>query len=339
MVEKGVKISLIIPVYNAELYLRKCLDSVITQKYQNWEAFIIDDASDDKSPEILDYFKKKDKRINVYRNNNNKGPGETRNLALSYATENKNTKSFSSEYIVFLDSDDWIEDDYFLSISEMAEKSYPDIIFIDLIQEKPNGEFIKYERMSSYNKSSQETIIRHQMTGKLPWGGVRKAVKKDLIVENNITYSNDIIGEEALYSFKLLYNAKKIKFIDKALYHYVIHSNSQSGSYNPNPYGPVCESLRFYLKEINAYKKYESSLISFAFTALIVSFYRNAQYHKFSESVNQSRLALKEYKKNYGFNLDKSSLEIRTRIVLPFIKLNLVVPIVLLAKVKAFLSN
>lgn len=339
MVESEVKISVIIPVYNSEQYLKKCLDSIVSQKYQNWEAFVIDDASHDNSFKIMSNYAKKDSRIKVFRNARNQGPGRTRNIALEYVFKSNNLGLNNKEYIVFIDSDDWVEEEYFLSISHIADRKDSDVIFVDIIQEDATGNFIKSERMSAYKGKPKETIIRHQMTGKMPWGGVRKAVKKDLLIKKDIKYSEDEIGEEALYSFKLLYYAKRIEFIDKSLYHYVIHPNSQSGSYNNDPYGPICEELGKYMKKINVYEKYKNTLVSFAFTALIVSIYRSILYYGFNEAVAESKLALKKYRQAFGFNLDKDSLEPRVRFVLPFAKLNFVLPILLLGKAKTHLNS
>jgi glycosyltransferase involved in cell wall biosynthesis len=337
MSDSTIKILVLIPVYNAAKYLKKCLDSVLNQSYPNWEAFVIDDASTDESYQLLEKYAAKDKRINIYRQVVNQGPGITRNEAIKYAYENANQLCNSSKvgYIVFLDSDDWIDKDYFQSIAEVANKEKADIIFVDLIQEKESGDFIKHERMSAYKNKSKDTIIRHQMTGKFPWGGVRKAVKIDLVIINNIKFTNDAIGEEAIYSFKLLYLAKKIGFIERSLYHYVIHQNSQSGLHDDNPYGRVCTKMEEYLREINVYDQYKNTIASFAFTALIVSIYRSSQYYAFYKVIKQSYFALRKYRHNYGFNLDKDSLEMRTRCILPFAKLNLVFPIVLIAKIKA----
>ncbi|MDR6121161.1 glycosyltransferase involved in cell wall biosynthesis [Bacillus sp. SLBN-46] len=334
MSEPVIKISVIIPVYNSSNYIKKCLESLIEQSYSNWEAYVIDDASTDDSFKLLSHVAKEDSRIKVFHHELNRGPGHTRNEGIMYASERNKTLQNGEGYIVFLDSDDWIEKTYFQSIVEVAIKDKADVIYVDLIQENESGKFIKYERMSEYKDQPIETIIRHQMTGKLPWGGVRKAVKTNLIAENNIRFSSDAIGEEAIYSFKLLYNAKKVGFIEKFLYHYVIHTNSQSGKRDENPYGPVCLKMREYLRESNLYDIYKNTLTSFAFTAVIVSIYRNTQYYDFYKAIKQSKEAMEKFRNDYGFDLDKYSLELRTRCVLPLARLNFVFPIVMAAKLK-----
>lgn len=339
MKKNAVKILVLIPVYNAEKYLRKCLDSVILQKHRNWEAYIIDDASDDNSYQILTEYAHCDKRVNVFRNEHNKGPGITRNICLNKASSNSSSELGAIEYIVFIDSDDWIEDTYFQSIFDIASSQNPDLIFVDLVQEYVSGKLVKYERMSAYKYKAKETIIRHQMTGKLPWGGVRKVVRKDLLVDNKINYSDDPIGEEALYSFKILFHSKKIQFIDKPIYHYVIHDDSQSRKRDEDPYGPISRKIESYLKDNNMYEEFRNTHISLMYTALIVSIYKKSGYYNFKSTLSQAKDALRDYDNTYGFDLDKNSLDIRTRCILPFARLKWAFPIVLLAKIKGLVGN
>jgi len=323
-----VKISVIIPVYNAEKYLYKCLDSVINQTYKYWEVIAIDDGSQDNSYSILLNYAFRDERFKVF-SHNNQGPGNTRNKAI---------ESVTGDYIVFLDSDDYIETNYFEDLVICASKNNSDVIFIDVIQENPNGKLIKYETMSKYKKSPKDTIIRHQMTGKLPWGGWRKAVKYSLITNNNIKYSKDDVGEEALFSFRVLFHAKVISFIDKICYHYVNYPNSQSKKGDDDPWSGVCEKIKKYLQNTGLFDKYKTTINSFGYTALIVSIYRITQNYKLDEALNKSKYALGIFKKKYSFNLDKDSLEVRTRCLIPFARLNLVFPIVVVAKLKALVT-
>ena len=95
------KISVIVPVYNAEAYLDKCIESLIRQSYDNLEIILIDDKSTDKSLKICYEWRERDERISVFEHSNNKGQASARNLGLEKA---------SGKYITFVDSDDWIEE-------------------------------------------------------------------------------------------------------------------------------------------------------------------------------------------------------------------------------------
>lgn len=323
-----MKISVIIPVYNMGQYLNRCIDSVISQSYTNWEVIAVDDGSVDNSFSILLNYASIDERFKVS-THENKGPGYSRNVAISIAT---------GDYIVFLDSDDYIDNNYFEGLIENVKDNSSDVIFIDVLQENSTGELIKPEKMSKYKGCSKDTIIRHQMTGKLPWGGCRKAVKTKLILDNYIRYSNDIVGEEALFSFRILYHAKKVSFIDKPYYHYVNYPNSQSKKGNDDPYGNICKNIERHIMGIGEYDAYKATICSFAYTSFILNVYKVTQNYNFSNARKLSNLAFIQYKNDYGFNLELDSLEIRTRCMLPFSRMNLVLPIVIIAKIKSVLK-
>lgn len=110
-------ITIIIPVYNVEKYLRECIDSVIAQTYKNLEIILVDDGSIDKSGEICDEYSKKDSRIRVIHKKNG-GLSDARNVALDIA---------KGEYIGFIDSDDYIEKDMFETLYKLAEKYHAEI--------------------------------------------------------------------------------------------------------------------------------------------------------------------------------------------------------------------
>lgn len=318
----SVKISVIIPVYNAERYLYKCLESVMNQTYSDWEVIAIDDGSQDSSFSILLEYASKDKRFKVS-SQENQGPGYTRNKAI---------ESISGDYVVFIDSDDYINVNYFEELVTSVSKNDPDIIFIDVIQENQDGKLLKYETMSKYKNSSKDTILRHQLTGKLPWGGVRKAVKASLIIDKNIRYSKDTVGEEALFSFQVLFHASKISFIDKVCYHYVNYPNSQSKKGEDDPWGGVCDNLKQYIYEQSLENEYGKTINSFAYTALVVSIFRISQRNPIGMAVRKSRERLNKFKSKYNYDLEKDTLETRTRCVLPILRFGMVSPVILVSK-------
>lgn len=319
-----MKISVVIPVYNAENYIRKCLDSVIYQTYTDWEVIAIDDGSKDSSYNILIEYANKDSRIKVVKQKNS-GAGSARNKGILNAT---------GKYIVFLDSDDYINESYFQEIYDIASQNHSDVIFVDVLQEKVNGELIKYERMSKYKGKSKDTIIRHQMTGKLPWGGVRKAVKASIIKTNNIMYSDDIVGEEALFSFQVINNSEVIDFISNPHYHYINYPNSQSKKGDEDPWGGVCKNIEKYLIDNDLLDKYKYTINSLALTSCMISIYRICQKNDLKKSIYLGKYAINNFKLNYGYEIDIDSLEKRVILMLFLFRFNLVWIIVLIAKLK-----
>ena len=112
-------ITIIVPIYNVEQYLPKCIDSIINQTYQNLEIILVDDCSTDGTYKILEDYAKKDNRIKLIRNEKNLQNAETRNVGIRVAT---------GKYLYFIDSDDWIDSDYIENMVEAAEKSEADVV-------------------------------------------------------------------------------------------------------------------------------------------------------------------------------------------------------------------
>lgn len=108
---KQLRIAAVVPVYNTDLYLEECLDSILAQTYENFDVYVINDASTDKSEKILEEYKLKDPRILLYHTPNNVGVSRARNHALALIE-----KSCNYDIICFIDSDDVVMADYFESI-------------------------------------------------------------------------------------------------------------------------------------------------------------------------------------------------------------------------------
>lgn len=157
-----MKISVIVPVYNAEEYLKNCIMSVVRQTYGNWELILVDDGSSDGSLSIADLAAEKDERIRVI-HQKNAGPGAARNRGI---------KEASGDYVVFLDSDDYIDKNYFQLLVPKARIN--DVVFIDVCQIDGKGKLLKEEKMSQYKTWTKDRLIRSQMTGKVQWGGGKK---------------------------------------------------------------------------------------------------------------------------------------------------------------------
>ena len=127
-------VSVIMPVYNCEKYLKESIESVISQSYQNWELIIVDDGSKDKSVSIIKSYMEKDKRIQLYKNESGEhGPGIARNYGM---------EKIRGKYTYFIDADDWIEKDLLQDTVTLAEKKHADIVPFGFIIED-NGKKIK----------------------------------------------------------------------------------------------------------------------------------------------------------------------------------------------------
>jgi glycosyltransferase involved in cell wall biosynthesis len=218
----GPKISIIIPVYNTEKYLGKCLESATSQTYTNLEIIIIDDGSTDRSPAIMDDLKKKNKKITVLRKKN-EGLSKTRNLGISLST---------GYYILHLDSDDWIEPDMCSVLGEAARVTNADIITTNIFKEEVGKTTIKRECFKKNCMQPEEYLHDFSLYPCLNscWN---KLIKRNLYMDNNIKHYEDIsLGEDCSALLRVIVHAKKILYIDKAFYHYNLKSNGMSRNIN-----------------------------------------------------------------------------------------------------------
>lgn len=261
-------ISIIVPVYNASRYLDRCINSIIKQTYQRWELLIIDDGSTDDSYKIAMKFSRDDCRIKVF-HQNNLGAGAARNIGIKVA---------KGDYVVFVDSDDKIKPEYLSLLAAHNE----DVVFIDVENMSEKGKVLSYLKMSKKSHLSQETILRYQMTSKLPWGGWRKCVKTTLLHDNGIQYSTNIVGEEAVYSFMLLYYAKSIGFINQPVYSYIQRASSLSHSIIEDPYGEVVKSLKQIIASLGEYSKYKNTIRAFQLTSSAINANCIAKYNSYN---------------------------------------------------------
>ena len=274
-------ISVIVPVYNSENYIRRCVNSILAQSYTNWELYLIDDGSKDNSLNIIKEFEKSDSRIKAI-HQENKGAGAARNKGISLV---------KGEYIVFIDSDDYIEDYYF----DLLSKHKEDVVFIDVNRRNESGKIVSVEKLSIFKGKEKEEILRGQMTGKILWGGVRKAVKLSFLKKNNIQYSNHHVGEEAIYSFLVLYYADNFSFLDLPVYNYEVHRNSLSQSFQEDPWGAVVVSMKKQIINLNCYPKYADTLNGFFITAKAVSLSKLAKKYKYKEFKKEAIKKCKRY--------------------------------------------
>lgn len=301
-------ISVIVPVYNADKYIDRCVNSIISQTHSDWELFLIDDGSKDNSLKKIKEYEQKDKRITAI-HQDNQGAGVARNNGLKYV---------SGDYVVFVDSDDYIEEKYFELLSEHNE----DVVFIDVNRRNEKGEITAQERLSSYKGTDKDDILRGQMAGKILWGGVRKAVKRGLLEEHSIRYSNLKVGEEAIYSFQLLYYAESISFIETTVYNYEVHAGSLSQTFQDDPWGPVAIALREKAKTMGCYETYADTLNCFIYTAGIVSLEKLAKLNSFSEYRIKSKKRMQQVieQLDEDYPIDYKHMNLKARVLSPFVK-------------------
>ena len=211
------KLSIIVPVYNVEKYLPKCLESLIKQTLKDIEIICVNDGSMDNSLAILKEFASKDSRIKII-DNQHQGVAKTRNTGIEQST---------GEYIGFVDSDDYIDIDFFEKLYNSATKSNSDIAIASILKHK------NFFNIYNAKYTKEEIAITIQDKIKLcedkkhfffyAWN---KIYHSGFIKENNIKFSEGQIYEDVMFAIKALYYSNKIISVYGTKYHYIEHENS-----------------------------------------------------------------------------------------------------------------
>lgn len=275
-------ISVIVPVYNVEKYLNKCVDSILNQTYTNIEIILVDDGSKDKSGSICDEYEKTDKRVKTI-HQSNAGVCSARNIALS---ESK------GKWVAFIDSDDWVEKKYIEELYKCAIKTNSDIVACG------------YNRVTGSNKecinnsgettelSPREFLIKvlNPQTG---MGFCHMKLYKRKIIKDVLFNVNLSVGEDALFNEQIVSNMDKMCILQKALYNYRINQNSVVRRYDAEyaiKYLRAMEITKEYL--LKKYSEDEEIIQNYynfvAFHVLLVAV--NYCYTKDNNSKNKTEL-------------------------------------------------
>ena len=207
--------SVIVPVYNDDLHLPRCLDSILTQTYQEFECLLINDGSTDTCPIICDNYSKKDKRINVY-HKKNEGISKTRQFGLDHA---------KGSYVLFIDSDDWIETSYFINIYQSIKDENADILYINFYNESTKGKQELYIQKPCVNDNDK--VIKQILKGELYSCLWNIVFKKDFYINNKLKFNKSVnYGEDTLFIVEALFNKPTIKRINGTFYHHTFNINS-----------------------------------------------------------------------------------------------------------------
>lgn len=210
-------VSVIIPVYKVEWYLRKCLDSVINQTYQNLEIILVDDGSPDGCPKICDKYANKDNRIKVIHKKNG-GLSDARNKGLDVAT---------GEYITFIDSDDWVSLSYIESfVSAVKKDPQCEIISAGFtrVEKKSNSVFFVKTEFEFHNNVEITQFFCEK--NEIPISAWNKLYKSSFIKKHQLSFKKGLLFEDQLWCFQCYTLANHVKHIPLSLYFYRVRNDS-----------------------------------------------------------------------------------------------------------------
>lgn len=254
------KISVIVPVYNVENYLSRCLDSLISQTLRDIEIICVNDGSTDKSLVILRDYAQKDSRIKVI-NQENTGVSVARNNALEVAI---------GEFIGFVDSDDWVSPDFYENLYNGAVENNAEIACSNIIktfENKKESNFLMYKKMQVSETISDKLEVARIPEFNYIWNRI---YKREALIKNNIKFLESNLFEDALFSLKALTLLGKMVTVKKGAYYYFDNKNSLTNNSNllKTDFLKNCRRIREYIQEnhlvwkfLNIYPYYRKDVI------------------------------------------------------------------------------
>ena len=206
-----VDISIIVPIYNASKYLNKCLDSLVNQTKKELEFILVNDGSTDDSDSIIKNYS--DNRIKYFKRSNH-GIGKTRNFGINKST---------GKYIMFLDSDDYLDLEACELLYKKIEKDNSDLVVFDFYRVSDSLEPVIIRNFKGTNLRENPNLLLE-----INLGIANKIFRLNIIKENNIKFIEDLKYEDAPFVVEYFKYARKISKLDAKLHYYVIHDNSET---------------------------------------------------------------------------------------------------------------
>ena len=238
------KVSVIVPIYNVEKYLEKCINSLLSQTLEDIQIILVNDGSKDNSGNIAKEYEKNNKNRIIYVEKENGGLSDARNYGLKYAT---------GDFIAFLDSDDYIEKNAYEEMYNKAIEENADYVECDFIWEFPNK--IRVDKQYPYkNKKEMLSFVRV-----VAWN---KLIKRQLITDNNLEFPKGLRYEDVEFTYKLIPFINKFAYVDKPFIHYVQREGSIANVQNERTaeiFTVLNNVIEFYKKN-NIYEEYRNEL-------------------------------------------------------------------------------
>lgn len=252
-------VSIIVPVYNAEKFLKKCLDSICRQTYKNLEILLIDDGSDDHSRIICEQYAMQDHRIEVEIKDNG-GVSSARNVGIEKAT---------GKYIMFVDSDDICKpNEVFVALEAIEENQVDEVIFgmcAESSKQSNKQVFNKHKFVGKEIRNNIDYIMLHGLSS--PWN---KIYLRDNIIKWGIRFDETLsLGEDLNFNIRYLLNCKSILYIPEVLYLYHIENSTATKRYREDMYEQRLLSLN---KMVQIFQDYDMQYLHYGFSRVKLTY-------------------------------------------------------------------
>lgn len=258
----NVKVSVIIPFYNTKMYLKKCLDSIMNQNLKEIEIIIVNDCSEDDPENVLNEYLN-DKRVTIINHKTRKAAGGARNTALKIA---------KGEFISFIDSDDWVDINFIKTLYTAAIEYDADISMSGLIREYDVNRAhpvykCKYDDFMLLNSDVAFRIMTNEYKYgfKIIPSALNKLYKKDFLLKNNITFIENILFEDQLFSYQVMLCANNILCVPGTLYHHYKRTGSIVQSFSKKNIVDLdysYQEIKKYLIEKDLFNRYKNNYYS-----------------------------------------------------------------------------
>lgn len=291
-------ISIIVPVYNVEKYIHRCIDSIISQTFSDFELILIDDGSPDNCGKICDEYAEKDSRV-VVLHQNNQGQALARNNALDYVFANNN-----SEWIAFIDSDDWIHSKYLETLYFAARKENSQISACGFVESSAETPKIDENKLFPTMISPECFYCEKNVNAIVPWG---KLYQKVLF--QDIRFPDVRICEDEYTIYKVLFKCKYISFINQPLYAYFKNRNSvMNSNWSPEKMNALTaiEGQILFFRKMSFRRAYCKAINIYAYKlcGFIDDVSTGDAYIEYAHSFRKRlRVHLRRYKKDASFSI------------------------------------
>ena len=293
-------ISIIMPVYNTELYLETAILSVLMQTYDDFELICIDDCSSDSSLEILERYSVSDSRIKIIKNDTNKGLSYNRNLGMDIA---------QGEYVLFLDSDDWLAFNTLEVLYSVAKPNNLEILMFKFITywEDLNTFSIEPFYDMKFLDDYVEKLFNHydlepNSLFDIPGAACNKLYSKDFLVKTNFKFPEGLIFEDTAVFFQNMINANRVSLVDEYLYNRRRRKNSITTYTGEKLLDSIIiagDLIKIFLEDMEIYDRYKYGAINIMFSILRGKY--NSIDDEFKEVyVQKTNLLIRELNEEYN---------------------------------------
>ena len=286
-----MKVSIVIPVYNVEKYIRQCLESVINQTLKDIEIIIVNDGTKDNSMKIVEEYLS-DKRIKII-NKENGGLSSARNTGMREA---------QGKYICFIDSDDFIDSSMMEELYNKIEKTNSDVVESGILLYDNKTHKVEERKNKKYNSTEKGSYLWGKYTTEV----CNKIYKREFLLKNNIFFEEGMIHEDDLFTIRILFSTNKIEKIEKSFYYYRIN-REESIMTNVNLEKRL-QALQRIAEKIKEYQEImQTDIFSFLMLKILEIYYLIEIYEINKENIKKEKI--KELEESIKINWEKLSKE------------------------------